>query len=215
MAALDLKMIQLDIKTAFLYEALDEEINMEQPEGFIQARKETEVCRLVKSIYGLKQAPRAWDKKFNDFLLKFILVRSTADPCLYFRRQEEEMTIVAIFVDDGLVCSSKKEHLTNILEHLSTTFKMRSFPASRFVGLDISRERSKRQLYISQSHFIKKLLEKFNMDQCHPKSVPADPNSRLETFAVPKNEEESTVMEAVPYREAVGGLLYVMVMFLP
>ena len=214
-AALDLEMIQLDIKTAFLYGALNEEIYMEQPEGFIQPGKETEVCRLVKSIYGLKQAPRAWNTKFNDFLLKFGLVRSTADPCVYYRRQEEEMTIVAIFVDDGLVCSNKKEHLTNILEHLSTTFEMRSFPASRFVGLDISRDRSKRQLYISQPHFITKLLEKFNMVQCHPKSVPADPNSRLETFAVPKNEEESTVMEAIPYREAVGGLLYVMVMSRP
>lgn len=214
-AALDLEMIQLDIKTAFLYGALNEEIYMEQPEGFIQPGKETEVCRLVKSIYGLKQAPRAWNTKFNEFLLKFGLVRSTADPFVYYRRQEEEMTIVAIFVDDGLVCSNKKENLTNMLEHLSTIFEMRSFLAHRFIGLDISRDRSKRQLYISQPQFIAKLLAKFNMDQCHPKLVPADPNTRLETFAIPTNKEEMTMMEAIPYREAVGGLLYIMVMSRP
>ena len=172
-AALDLDMIQLDIKTAFLYGTHDENIYMEQPEGFIQKGWEKEVCHLVKSIYGLKQAPRVWTAKFNEFLLKFGLTRSTADPCVYFRRQEEEITIVAIFVDDGLVCSNKKENLTSILEHLSTTFEMRSFPAHRFVDLDISRDRQQRQLFIFQPHFIAKLLEKFQMDQCNPKSVPA------------------------------------------
>ena len=214
-AALDLEMLQLDIKTAFLYGELDEEIYMDQPEGFIKSGRENEVCRLVKSIYGLKQAPRVWNAKFNEFLLKFGLKRSTTDPCVYFRRQEEEMTIVAIFVDDGLVCSNKKDSLTSILEHLRKTFEMRSLPASRFVGLDISRDRTQRQLYISQQHFITKLLEKFEMVECHPKLVPADPNSRLENFAIPKTEEEILKMKNVPYRQAVGGLLYVMVMSRP
>ena len=92
---------------------------------------------------------------------------------------------------------------------------MRSLPASRFVGLDISRDRTQRQLYISQQHFITKLLEKFEMIECHPNLVPADPNSRLENFAIPKTEEEILKMKNVPYRQAVGGLLYVMVMSRP
>lgn len=179
---------------------------MDQPEGFIKSERENEVCRLVKSIgwtdgakHGLKQAPRVWNAKFNEFILKFELERSTADPCVYFCRQEEEMTIVSICVDNGLVCSNKKDSLTSILEHLRKMFEMRPLPASCFIGLDISRDRTQRQLYISQQHFIAKLLEKFKMVECHPKSIPADPNCRLENFAIPKSEEETSTIKKVPY----------------
>ena len=79
-AAKDLEMIQLDIKTAFLNGDLQEEIYMEQPEGFIIPGKETEVCKLLKSLYGLKQASRAWNQKFHAFIVKFGLTQSKADP---------------------------------------------------------------------------------------------------------------------------------------
>ena len=214
-AALDLETVQLDVKTAFLNGSLDEEMYMEQPEGFITPGNEKKVCRLIKSIYGLKQASRVWNIKFNEFLLKFGLTRSSADPCVYYRHQEEEITIVVIYVDDGLICSSKKEVLTSILNHLLTVFEMTSNPIGRFVGLDITHNRSEGKLYVSQSHFITKLLEKFKMDTCHPLSVPADPNSRLDCTMSPKDEAGEKLMELVPYREAVGGLMYAMVMSRP
>ena len=57
-ALFDLELQQLDVKTAFLHGDLDEEIYMEQPEGFVQHRNEKFVCRLKKSLYGPKQSPR-------------------------------------------------------------------------------------------------------------------------------------------------------------
>ena len=81
----DLEMIQLDVKTAFLYGTLEEEIYMKQPEGFAIPGKEEEVCRLVKSLYGLKQASRVWNVECNEFILAFGLERSKCDPCIYYR----------------------------------------------------------------------------------------------------------------------------------
>ena len=60
----------LDVKTAFLFGELDEEIYMEQPEGFVEKGKEKKVCRLGKAIYGLKQAVLQWNKQLHKSLLE-------------------------------------------------------------------------------------------------------------------------------------------------
>jgi hypothetical protein len=66
----------LDVKTAFLFGELDEEIYMEQPEGFVKKDQEKKVCRLLKAIYGLKQAALQWNKALHDSLIKMGFVRT-------------------------------------------------------------------------------------------------------------------------------------------
>ncbi len=210
-AALDLEITQLDIKTAFLYGELEEELYLEQPEGFVTAGRENEVCRLKKSLYGLKQSPRAWNTKFNEFLVKFGLTRCDSDSCVYYRRQEEgEITIVCIFVDDGLICTNKKFVSTSILNYLNMHFEIRSLPADRFIGLDILRDRPNKKLFISQIDFVNKILKKFNLDLCYPKSTPADPNARLTAAMSPSTQSDPTSPHLTRYREAIGCLMYIM-----
>ena len=67
-ACLDLELVQMDVKTTFLHGYLEEEIYMQQDEGFVQKGKEHLVCKLRKSLYGLKQAPRQWYHKFDGSL---------------------------------------------------------------------------------------------------------------------------------------------------
>ena len=77
---------QLDVKNAFLYGVLSEEVYMEQPPGFRDSSHPTHVCRLHKAIYGLKQTPQAWFQKFNGFLLHYGFICSRADPSMFVFR---------------------------------------------------------------------------------------------------------------------------------
>ena len=75
----------MDVKTAFLYEELEEEIYMEQPDGFVVPGEENKVCRLIKSLYGLKQAPKQWHKKFDITKTFAGFVANEANICVYYR----------------------------------------------------------------------------------------------------------------------------------
>ena len=75
----------MDVKTAFLHGDLDEEIYMEQPEGFEVKGKENYVCKLKKSLYGLKQAPRGWYERLSRFLLGNGFKRGKIDNNLFLK----------------------------------------------------------------------------------------------------------------------------------
>lgn len=76
----DLTITQMDVKTAFLYGSLDEEIYIEQSQGF---EINDEVCKLEKSLYGLKQASKQWNQCFSDFLKTFKLQQLHSDSCIF------------------------------------------------------------------------------------------------------------------------------------
>jgi hypothetical protein len=203
-ASYDLEMHQLDIKTAFLYGELDEEIYLQQPEGFVAAGQENMVCRLHKCLYGLKQASRVWNKHFDSFLRKFGLVPSESDPCLYHRHHKEEIIMVVIWVDDGLVCSNNNKAINDIINYLAEHFEMRSSEANHFVGLSITRNRKEKLLYVSQPDYTEKILKRFHMDGCNPVDLPATPGSFLSKYSNPEKAIK------VPFKEATGSLMYLM-----
>ncbi len=215
-AAKDLEMVQLDIKTAFLYGDLKEEIYMLQPEGYALPGKEDEVCRLLKCLYGLKQSSRCWFEKFDDFITKFGFIRCKSDPCVYYRvGADGEYTILIIYVDDGLLCSNRTTAIDAILQYLRTFFQVRDLPASRFIGLDITRDRPNRFLYVDQSDFITKMLRRYNMADCKSSPVPANKDNRPSPQMAPKSEDDYNKMAATPIREALGSLIYLMAMSRP
>ncbi|GJV85584.1 retrotransposon protein, putative, ty1-copia subclass [Tanacetum coccineum] len=79
----NLEIHQMGVKTAFLNGDLEEEIYMNQPEGFIAPGQEGKVCRLVKSLYGLKQAPKQWQQKFDNTMLESGFKINECDKCVY------------------------------------------------------------------------------------------------------------------------------------
>jgi hypothetical protein len=103
-ASLDLKIEHMDVKTAFLHGDLEEEIYMEQPEGFKVIGKEDYVCQLKKSLYGLKQAPRQWYKKFESVMDEQGYRNTTSDHCVFVQKfSDGDFIILLLYVDDMLI----------------------------------------------------------------------------------------------------------------
>ena len=78
----------MDVKTAFLNGELDEEIYMDQSDGFVMKGQENKVCKLLKSLCGLKQALKQWHEKFDRTLTSAGFVINEADRCVYYRYGE-------------------------------------------------------------------------------------------------------------------------------
>ncbi|KAE8657593.1 ABC transporter B family member 6 [Hibiscus syriacus] len=182
-AAENLHLEQLDVKTAFLHGDLEEEIYMRQPEGFIEASKKNLVCRLKKSLYGLKQAPRQWYKKFDSFMSSSGFTRCQADHCCYIKRFDN--SFVFVMKDLGA--------------------------AKQILGMMIKRDTKSETLMLSQAEYINKVLSRFNMQDAKPVNTPLGVHFRLSKEQSPKTEEECTHMMKVTYVSAIGSLMYVMV----
>ena len=162
---MDLEIEQLDVKTTFLHGDLEEEIYMEQPEGFVVAGKEHQVCILKKSLYGLKQAPRQWYKKFESFMTGLGYHKAQPDHCVFMKRYAEgDFIILLLYVDDMLIVGNGTKRIALLKKALSKSFAMKDLgPAKQILGMKISRDRSKKLLWLSQERYIEKVLERFNM----------------------------------------------------
>ncbi|GJX19222.1 retrovirus-related pol polyprotein from transposon TNT 1-94 [Tanacetum coccineum] len=121
----DLELEQLDVKIAFLHGHLEEEIYVEQPEGFKVPGKEDHVCRLKKSLYGLKQSPQQWYKRFDSFMISHGYDRCSYDECVYLRKfPDESFLYLVLYVDDMLIAAPNKDQIRKLKVQLSNEFDM-------------------------------------------------------------------------------------------
>ena len=113
----DWKLEALDVKTAFLFRELEEEIYMDQPEGFMIKGKEFKIYCLWKAIYGLKQAALQWNKQLHKNLLEMDFTHSLSDPGTYFKIIGQDIIILLVYVDDALFMGSNKTQVLAYKKH--------------------------------------------------------------------------------------------------
>src|SRR5690606_8200422 len=187
---------QLDIKTAFLYGKLKEEVYMQLPEGSRVAGK---VAKLKRCIYGLKQAPREWFGRLVTFLRPYGFVSSTFDPCVL--AHESGKLFLAIYVDDITVFGDSGPLLDQVIELLKTEFKVNDLGFVNWL-LGIQIDLNNEGITLSQSAFIDKVLQRFNMDDCNPVSTPIEPNATL------TRDSGTPLQTATRYQQIVGSIMY-------
>ena len=134
------KIHQMDVKTAFLNGIIQEEIYIEQPQGFEIHDRETHVCRLKKALYALKQAPRAWYSRIDSYLLSMGFQKSEADPNLYFIMVRNDPLVLLLYVDD-LFIIGRGRPIASYKKDLAAEYKMTDIGLMHyFLGLEVWQE---------------------------------------------------------------------------
>ncbi|GJV35799.1 retrovirus-related pol polyprotein from transposon TNT 1-94 [Tanacetum coccineum] len=112
--ALDFKLYQMDVKSAFLNGFINEEVYVAQPPGFIDFAKPNYVYRLEKAFYGLKQAPKAWYDRLKAFLIKRDYSMGMVDNTHFTKKKDSNLIIVQIYVDDIIFGSTVKKSVMTL-----------------------------------------------------------------------------------------------------
>ncbi|GJW83537.1 putative ribonuclease H-like domain-containing protein [Tanacetum coccineum] len=113
----DFMVYQMDVKSAFLYGKIEEEVYVCQPPGFEDPDFLDRVYKVKKALYGLHQAPRAWYETLSTYLLDNGFQRGKIDKTLFIKRHKGDILLVQVYVDDIIFGSTKKE-LCNAFEKL-------------------------------------------------------------------------------------------------
>lgn len=202
-----LQVTQLDAVTAFLNGELEEKIYMEQPILYEDGTKR--YCRLKKSIYGLKQASRVWNRTLDGVLTDFGLEQSKTDQYIYFSKKSVQILYLAIYVDDILIFTNDTKLEQTVRDTLSNNFKMKYMgESSSILGIRIQRDVQLGTISIGQTKYIDDMLHKFNMTDCKSVLTPLEMGANISKEICPKDEMVKHVMKNIPYREAIGSLLF-------
>ncbi|GJU95928.1 putative ribonuclease H-like domain-containing protein [Tanacetum coccineum] len=176
----DFIVYQMDIKSAFLYGKIEEEVYVCQPPGFENPNFPHRVYKVDKALYGLHQAPRAWYETLSTYLLDNRFQRGEIDKTLFIKRHKGDILLVQVYVDDIIFVSTKKE-LCNAFEKLMhEKFQMSSIgELTFFLG-----------------------LQKFRFTEVKTTSTP------METQKPLLKDENGEEVDVHLYRSMIGSLMY-------
>ncbi|GKA48114.1 putative ribonuclease H-like domain-containing protein, partial [Tanacetum coccineum] len=117
---------QMDIKSAFLYGQIEEEVYVCQPPGFEDPDHPNKVYKVVKALYGLHQAPRSWYDTLANYLLCNGFQREQIDQTLFIKRQKGHILLIQIYVDDIIFGFTEKELCDEFEKLMKDKFQMSS-----------------------------------------------------------------------------------------
>ncbi|GJV62701.1 zinc finger, CCHC-type containing protein [Tanacetum coccineum] len=167
----------MNVKTEFLNGELYKEVYMNQLQGFIMPGNEDKVCKLIKYLYRVKQAPNKFDESGKG-------------------------EIIYLYVDYMLIFSTDQVLVDMAKELLSSKFSMKDMgEADVILGIRIKHESN--GIVIFQSHYIDKVLKKFNYFDCTPVSTHMDTSEKLMS-------NNGQAVSQLKYSRVIGYLMYAM-----
>ncbi|CAI5948161.1 unnamed protein product [Closterium sp. NIES-64] len=203
----DYELHSLDFSTAFLQGSLHEEIWLRRPPGFTGSFPPGTQWSLRRPVYGLRQAPREWHDTLRTTLAALGFAPSTADPSLFLRTDTSLPPFyILVYVDDLVFATVDTAGLAYVKSELQKRHTCTNLGELRsYLGLQITRDRARRTITLTQSHMVQQVLQRFGFTYSSPQATPLP--TRHSLSALPSDE---SVESSGPYAELVGCLMYLM-----
>ncbi|GJV35358.1 putative ribonuclease H-like domain-containing protein [Tanacetum coccineum] len=192
---------KMDVKSAFRYGKIEEEVYVYQPPGFEDLEFPDRVYKVEKALYGLHQAPRAWYETLSTYLLDNGFQRGQIDKTLFIKRVKIDILLVQVYVDDIIFGSTKKELCTKFEKLMHKKFQMSSMgKLTFFLGLQVTQKDD--GIFISQDRYVDEILKKFSFSTVKTASTP------METSKPLLKDENAKDVDVHLYRSMIGSLMY-------
>ncbi|GJS61231.1 putative ribonuclease H-like domain-containing protein [Tanacetum coccineum] len=197
----DFVVYQMDVKSAFLYGKIEEEVYVCQPPGFEDPDFPNRVYKVEKALYGLHQAPTAWYETLSTYLLSNGFQRGKIDKTLFIKRHKGDILLVQVYVDDIIFGSTKKELCTEFENLMHEKFQMSSMgELTFFLGLQVKQKND--GIFISQDKYVAEILKKFEYKDVKTASTTMDTQKPL------LKDEDGEEVDVHMYRSMIGLLMY-------
>ncbi|KAF7358895.1 Retrovirus-related pol polyprotein [Mycena sanguinolenta] len=184
----------MDVVSAYLNAAMKEKVYMHQPEGFVVPGQENKVWNNWAAEYNEKMASLDW-------------VRSRADPAIRIRTTAMGTSITGTYTDDINGISSSNAAADDARAGIRSTYDVTDVPhTSTSLGMAIEYDPAAGTLSISSKAYLQRVLERYGMADCNPKSTPLAIGSQIIPSTEPLSPADRTFMADKPYREATGSL---------
>ncbi|CAI7867849.1 unnamed protein product [Closterium sp. NIES-53] len=203
----DYELHSLDFSTAFLQGSLHEEIWLRRPPGFTGLFPPGTQWSLRRPVSSLRQAPREWHDTLRTTLAALGFAPSTADPSLFLRTDTLLPPFyILVYVDDLVFATAGTSGLAHVKSELQKRHTCTDLGELRsYLGLQITRDRARRTITLTQSHMVQQVLQRFDFTYSSPQATPL--STRHSLSALPSDE---SVEPSGPYPELVGCLMYLM-----
>lgn len=170
------KLSQMDVKNAFLYGDLEEDVYMQPPPGY--DCPPSKVCHLQKALYGLKQASRACFSKISSRLEQLGFTLSPYDTALFVRNTDKGKILLLLCVDDMIITGDDDDGILDLKNSLSEQFEMKDLGVlSYFLGLEVSLDKS--GYYLTQAKYASDLLSRAGITDSKIASTPLEANVKF------------------------------------
>nr|GEW64093.1 hypothetical protein [Tanacetum cinerariifolium] len=197
----DFMVYQMDVKSAFHYGKIKEEVYVFQPPGFENPDFPDKVYKVEKALYGLHQASRAWYETLSTYLLDNGFQKGMIDKTLFIKKDKSDILLVQVYVNDIIFESTRKKVCTEFEKMMHKKFQM-SFMRELTFLLGLQMKQKEDGIFISQDKYVNEILNKFSFFDVKTTSTP------MKTHKTLLKDEKGEDVDEHLYRSMIGSLMY-------